>query len=60
MLENLNHKTSKFWKPDTCLDFAKTTLLKWVLFDLLCIETIFLSFSNLSFFFVCVNQTYMI
>ena len=41
----------KFWKPDTCscIYFAKTTLLKWVLFDFICIETICLSFSNLFF-----------
>ena len=43
----------KFWKPDTCpcVDFAKTALLKCVLFDLICIETICHSFSNLFFVF---------
>ena len=45
----------KFWKPDTCpCRLCKTTFLKWVLFDLICIETICLSFSNL-FFLVVVN-----
>ena len=44
----------KFWKPDTCpcilVHFAKTTFLKWVLFDLIYVETICLPFSNHFFF----------
>ena len=35
----------KFWKHDTCpCRLCKTTLLKWVLFDLICIETIVIPF----------------
>ena len=43
----------KFWQTDTCpCRLCKTTLLKWVLFGFIYIETICLSFSNLfSFFF---------
>ena len=46
----------KFWKPDTCpCRLCKNYMLKWVLFNFICIETICLSFSKPFFALVGVN-----
>ena len=56
-IQSVRHLGPKIWKHDTCpCRFAKTKLLKWVLLDLICIETICFSFSNLFFLIVGVRH----